>query len=99
MGSDRDVRLVGKTEPLQHGATVVAIVPDGNKNEFRFRVFLRHFQPATILQLSLAIRAPRRPQMDHGKVRRFDRIAHLLIGGRLGVNGTGRDQRSQDGKA
>src|SRR5215472_16954237 len=37
--------------------------------------------------------------MNDGKIGRVDRIAHLPIGGRCSLNGTGRDQRGQDAEA
>src|SRR4029077_17079852 len=88
---DGYIRLVGQAKFLQHGTPVVAVVPDGNKNESSLRVFLRHFQPATAFQFSLTIRAPRRPQMNYGEVGRLDRIKDLLLGRRFCANRTRRN--------
>src|SRR5436190_10321509 len=49
IGRDGDIRLIRHSKFLQHGVTVVAIVPNRNKNEFRISICLDHFCPATAL--------------------------------------------------
>ena len=90
--------LIGQAEFLQHGTTVVAVVPNGNKNESGLRVFLRHFQPATAFQFRLTIRAPRRPKMNYREVGRLDRIEDLLLG-RSSAQSNLPQLRGQDGEA
>ena len=79
IGQDGHVRLIGDTEFFKHVAAIFAVVPDRNEIEFHLRIVFDDFSPAAAFQFGQAIGTPRRPEMDHGQLGRFDRFQNLLL--------------------
>src|SRR5437763_10958259 len=64
IGQNCDVGLIGKVEFFQHRTAILATIPDGNEIKMYLRIIFYHFEPAAGFQFSLAIRAPRGPEVN-----------------------------------
>src|SRR5689334_21668980 len=67
------VRLVGDPELVQHRASVLPIIPNRDETKFHLWIFTDHFGPPAGFELSLAVGAPRRPEMNDSDVWRLNR--------------------------
>src|SRR4029453_11511916 len=66
------VRLVGDPEFVQHRATVLPIIPNRNEIKFHLWIFTDDFGPPAGFELGLAVRAPRRPEVNDRGLWGFD---------------------------
>ena len=82
-GSARIVTFgcVGDPEFVQHRAPVLPIVPDRDEIKLHLWIFIDHFGPPAGFEFSLAVGAPRRPEVNDGGLWRFDRAASFCSAG------------------
>src|SRR5439155_11848769 len=95
ISEDYHVGLIDNAELVQHRAPVLSIIPNRDETKFHLRIFGDDFVPAASFELRLAIRAPRRPQMNNSEFWCFDRVLNFLLYRRLRLHRAS-DKREQD---
>src|SRR5262245_6467461 len=73
------VGLRGDSEFVQHRASILPVIPNRHEIKLHLWIFVDHFGPAAGLELGLTVGAPRRPEMNHAELWRFDRREDSLF--------------------
>src|ERR1043165_9288060 len=73
VGQNHDIRLLPDSKPFEHLPAIVPVVPHRDEIKFYVRIVFYRLGPAPVFQFGLAIRTPRRPEMNYRKIGRLDR--------------------------